>query len=113
VASFVPSTFCFQIDGVHCALTRSKYGGQKNVDICALESHELDECVKMKSPGTPAEINFLRRLRKIRVDTRRVVSLYCFMFHCQIKVNYCFMARISDVGQSIVDINVQKTRLTV
>jgi hypothetical protein len=67
----------------------------------------------MQTPGTPAEINFLRRLRKLRVDIWSVVFSYCFVFHSQIKVDYCSSACFSDVGQSNADIGVEKTRKVV
>jgi hypothetical protein len=59
-----------------------------------------------QTPGSPAEINFLRRLRKICVVIRSVLSFYCFMFHSRIKVDYCLVACISHVGQSFVAIGV-------
>jgi hypothetical protein len=73
----------------------------------------MDEGEFVQYPGTPAEINFLRRLREIRVNTGSVVLFYFLRFHRQIIVDNSCMGGISDVGQSIGGIGVQKTRKRV
>jgi hypothetical protein len=58
------------------------------IDIRELETQEMDDGEKKRQfPGSPTEINFLRRLRSIRVDIGSVVSFYCFKFYYPIKVD--------------------------
>jgi hypothetical protein len=83
-------------------INRKSFSGMKN-----------GWCEKAQYPGIPTEINFLRRLRSMRVDTGSVLCFYCFMFHNPIKVDdWLFHGSYEScwVKYSLFDIGGQKTR---